>query len=137
MLVFSTAIFLINREDGSLLATVNIGNTSYAMEIADDIAERKLGLGGRSELEEGSGMIFTFEREGFHSFWMEGMEFSLDIVWIDEDSKIIDIERNVSPDDYPQQYVSIFPAKYVLEVNAGEMLKHGVQIGDTVNINGL
>lgn len=127
-------IFLYERKADP---TIRIGGKIYELEIADEPVEKARGLGGRADLNDDLGMLFIFQDSGFHSFWMRGMQFALDIVWISEDFKIVHMEKSLQPDTYPQAYVSHLPAKYVLEVNAGEMFAHGVQLGSEVKIDGI
>ena len=61
---------------------------------------------------------------------MRGMKFSLDFIWIDENRKIIAIDKNVSLATYPKSFVPPSPVKYVLEVNAGWANKNKVKVGD-------
>jgi len=116
---------------------IKINDTKYSIEFARTDEDKALGLGGRESLNSNAGMFFVFEITGFHVFWMKDMQFPLDIIWINEEFKIVDIERDVSPDDFPDRYVSQLPAKYVLEVNGGEVYNNGIQVGTTVKISGL
>ena len=106
-------------------------------KIADEVPEKERGLGGVEVLPKNEGMLFVFDRISYHVFWMKDMNFPLDILWIDENDEIIYAERDVSPDSYPQKFVSQFPAKYVLEINGGQMYENGIQVGSKVDISGL
>lgn len=90
------------------------------IEIADTNAERMQGLSGRESLETGRGILFIFPESGLYGFWMKDMNFSIDIIWLNGDLQPIGIEKNISPDSYPQVFYPPVPVKYVLEVNAGE-----------------
>lgn len=107
---------------------------SIVVEFADTKSSRELGLSGRKGLEEGKGMLFVFDTPGRYGFWMKDMSFSLDILWINEDGIVVEIERAVTPQSYPKTYINASPAKYVLEVNAGEAEKRGLFIGSKVKI---
>lgn len=111
---------------------INIGDAKLIVQIADSPAERKLGLSGRDRLVEGEGMLFVFDSPGFYSFWMKDMKFSIDIIWIGEDWRVVDFKTAVSPATYPELFTSGQPAKYVLEVNSGWVNKNNIQIGDTL-----
>ncbi len=102
------------------------------LHLACTAAEKQRGLGYRSTLDADAGMLFPFEQERDISIWMKGMEFPLDIIWIGEDRTITHIEENV-----PLCGTScVFNAtgRYVLEVNAGTVAEHGVEVGDAVVI---
>src|SRR3989344_6752832 len=64
--------------------------TIYA-EIADDDKERITGLSERKTLAANKGMIFVFDKEQLLGFWMQGMEFPLDMVFFDSKMNIVDI----------------------------------------------
>lgn len=121
-------VFVVERS----MATLMIGDNTFQVDIARTDEARTRGLSGRESLEEGSGMLFIFEEPGQYSFWMRDMRFAIDIVWIDQDSKIIGIEKYVSPDTYPQIFYPKIPIKYVLELPSGNSEKFGIDIGDLV-----
>ena len=62
--------------------TVMINNVSIRAEIADNMITRSKGLMFRKSLPENEGMLFVFDREGYHRFWMMNMSFPIDIIWI-------------------------------------------------------
>ncbi|OHA92045.1 MAG: hypothetical protein A3J09_00920 [Candidatus Zambryskibacteria bacterium RIFCSPLOWO2_02_FULL_51_21] len=90
------------------------------LEIANTDAERTQGLSGRASLPAGTGLLFVFESPGKYGFWMKDMNFPIDIVWLGDGMLPVGIEKNVSPDSYPQVFYPPVPVRYVLEVNAGE-----------------
>ena len=102
--------------------------------IATTPAEHELGLGGISSLASTSGMFFVFDKPDDYGFWMKDMEFSLDIIWLDQSFKIIHIEHDLSPSTYPKVFLPGSPAKYVIEVNAGMAKKFSLAIGQTMQI---
>lgn len=107
---------------------VSIHGKEYVLEIADTDSKRSLGLGERDSLCQPCAMLFVFDRPGKYSFWMKGMRFPLDIVWLSGD-EVVHIERNI-PADSPSTYPPLHPADRVLEFNAGEM--EDLSVGDTV-----
>jgi uncharacterized membrane protein (UPF0127 family) len=120
------------------VATVHIGDQELQAEIADTPALQTRGLGYRDGLEPGTGMIFIFEDASTHTFWMKGMRFCLDIVWI-EGGKVIGAAENAcpepgTPDADLTRYSSGVPVQYVLEVPAGWMTIHGFGPGTPVQI---
>ena len=112
-----------------------IGGAELKVEIADTPQKRIDGLSGRQNLDQNKGMLFIFEKPDHYSFWMKNMKFPIDIIWIDENKKIIDITKNASQESYPERFSPKIPAKYVLEVNAGWADKHNVKIGSTFLLN--
>lgn len=102
--------------------------------ITDTPESRAQGLGGLSGLLSDEGMLFVFPRDGKYAFWMKEMQFSIDILWLSSDGRIIYIVPNLSPDSYPKSYVSNTPTRYVLELPAGYVAEHDVKVGDIVQL---
>jgi uncharacterized membrane protein (UPF0127 family) len=122
--------------------TVIIGDASFTVELAVTPQQRAQGLSGRPGLAPGTGMLFIFESEGLHSFWMKDMRFPLDMVWISAEHAVVDITEDVLPPDPGQTtsdlptYMPVEPAQYVLEINAGEAESADIRIGDMVEFGG-
>lgn len=106
-----------------------IADTEVTVEIADTQDAREKGLSGRDDLSDGQGMLFVFDNPGLYSFHMQDMEFAIDIIWLDESRRVVDIVSDVSPDTYPQTFSSSSAAKYVLEVPAGFSNEHDLARG--------
>lgn len=114
--------------------TIYINNQGLNVEIADEPREQSQGLSGRASLGDNEGMLFVFTASHIASFWMKDMNFSIDMIWIDEYGKIVGITKNISPDTFPQTFSPSSPIKYVLEVNAGWSDKNNVEVGDYIDI---
>lgn len=108
--------------------TVSIRGEEYTLEIADTDSSRSLGLGERDSLCQSCAMLFIFDRPSRYTFWMKGMRFPLDIVWLSGD-EVVHIERGI-PADSLLTYSPSRPADRVLEFNAGVI--DGLSVGDTV-----
>lgn len=119
-------------------AEVKIGSAVFKVEVASSIMEHSRGLSSRQQLADGEGMLFVFSSPGFYSFWMKGMIFPIDIIWISED-RIVGIESNVSPPasitDNLKTYTPRFAVNKVLEINAGLAEKYGFKIGQQIAIS--
>jgi len=114
---------------------VTIGETKIEVEIMNTPELRSKGLSGKTSLEEDSGMLFIFEKEGVYPFWMKDMNFPIDILWIDENLQIIDITKNATPESYPQTFSPKKPIKYALEINTNFLNQHNMNIGDYISLN--
>lgn len=101
------------------LYDLRLGNAKIKVELAQSQGERGQGLGDRNSLPQNQGMLFIFETSDVYPFWMRDMKFPLDIIWLNEDYKVVYIEKNIKPESYPKTFQPLSPAKYVLEVNAG------------------
>ena len=88
-----------------------------------------MGLSYRKFLPSDQGMLFIFPESGSYGFWMKDMNFSLDMVWLDQDKKVVGIVTNATPESYPDVFMPPSLIKYVLELNAGVAGKMGMATG--------
>lgn len=122
---------------------VSVGDVVFGAEIADTPELRGKGLGERDSLPEKTGMLFLFPSGQASSFWMFGMRFPLDFVWIGADCTVVDLMEDVQhyPPDTPSSELEIFesasPAAYTFEINAGEVSEFGIEIGDSVQFHNI
>ena len=124
-------------------ASVVVGDVTFGVEVAQTPAERRQGLSGRDSLQPMTGMLFVFESGRATSFWMKEMRLPLDFIWIGEECTVVDTEPNVPPpaegtaDAELPTYSSGVPAVYVFEVNAGDVERYGIAVGDRVRFSDL
>ena len=111
-----------------------IGETSLVVGVADTTTERIQGLSGRESMEYKEGLLFIFDELDFHSIWMKEMNFSIDIIWLNNLQQVMHIEKDVSPDTYPESFRPDQKSRYVLEVSSGFVQKEGIKIGDQMTI---
>lgn len=116
-----------------------INNVILKVEMADTQAKRQKGLGGRETLASDEGMLFVFPDAGKRAFWMKGLSFPLDFIWIKGD-KVIDLTPSVPP-PVPGQADSALPiyqsnesVDKVLEVNAGTIQRLNIKVGDALKV---
>ena len=86
------------------------------------------------------GMLFVFDHPDLWQFWMDGVEFPLDIVWFDGNRSVVYFVQDLPTCPVNgRQY--ILPANRGvlsrLEVNAGFVAPHNVTIGDTFSLTPL
>ena len=105
--------------------TIKVDDVPLEVQIADDEPRRVRGLMFQDQLPPDQGMIFVFDKPGLYSLWMLNMQFPLDMMWFDENGKIVHIEKDVPPCKTALEITtcqSVVPegeALYVLEVTAG------------------
>ena len=141
-LIGLAAIFLIvnnfqapkERQEPSFGQVVFENGKSIKVEIADTEQKRNQGLSDREPIDDDFGMLFIFQEKKRHPFWMKGMRFALDFIWLDE-GKIVDLHQNVEPTlnslpiIQPDQLID-----RVLEVQAGFIADNEVKIGNKLEI---
>jgi uncharacterized membrane protein (UPF0127 family) len=104
------------------------------VEIAADETTRAQGLMFRDRLREATGMLFFQPQMGEYPFWMKNTLIPLDMIWIDDQMRIVHIKTDVPPckaDPCPS-YPPGVPAKYVLEVAAGVSKQHQLAVGNVL-----
>lgn len=112
---------------------IQIGDTDVVAPVMDTPEQRAQGLSGWDTLPDGEGMLFVFPEDGYHAFWMKDMKFPIDIVWISKDGVVVDTQRGVSPETYPEySFVPQMPVRYVLELPAGWLNQYEVDVGARV-----
>jgi uncharacterized protein len=107
------------------------------VELAITAQERAAGLSNRDSLADDAGMLFVFERARIPSFWMKDTRIPLDMIWIGEDKRIVEIDADVQPepgvaDADLKRYGPDVPVAYGLEVNAGTAARLGLRPGSQV-----
>jgi uncharacterized membrane protein (UPF0127 family) len=116
------------RHDGNVV----IKNQVIYVEQANNSTEFETGLAGRPCIPANQGMFFAFNKDGRYPFWMKGMKFPIDIVWITSGHSVAAIEVDESPSTYPDKFVNKIPAQYVLELKANRTNELGLKIGSTI-----
>ncbi len=143
---------------------LTVSGTTFEVGVASDAASRMKGLSGRTSLGENKGLLFIFPTPGNYGFWMKGMNFPIDIVWIRSGSpseilftrlnffqkfwrvrdktwegKVVGVSENLQPE--PRKTIFTLPIYYppanvdwVLEVNAGMVSKYGIKEGNVVEL---
>ena len=113
---------ILQQDTDSLLITLDV-------EIADTDYDIQTGLMYRNNMKSNRGMLFIFNDVAPRSFYMKNTNIPLDIIFVDENKTIVSLQKNAKPLD-ETSLPSNFPAKYVLEVNAGYVDYWKVKIGD-------
>ena len=137
LFVFTLLIFtlLIDGCHASALekTILDVGESKLITEIADTEESRNQGLMNRKSIGEEEGMLFVFDKESKVSFWMKNTEIPLSIAFIAADGTIRQIEDmepfSLSP---VPSYRNVL---YALEVNQGWFDRHGVTVGDAVDVS--
>ena len=122
---------------GALLVRDAFGGAHrLTVEIADTSPLRTRGLMWRSELPEGTGMLFIFPAEVVQSFWMRNTLIPLDMVFIDRRLRVVGVVQWAEPRTLTSRTVGK-PSLYVLEVPGGWTSRNGVRAGSTVELEGM
>lgn len=107
------------------------GEACVNIEIASSAADLRRGLQGRESLDASQGMLFVFPDDGLHRFWMKDVKFSIDMIWIGHDRRVVFVAPDVpacEADPCPK-YGPNQMARYVLEVPSGFAARHNIKPG--------
>lgn len=121
------------------ISKLEIDGAVLIVEIADTASKRNKGLGNRDSLGQDQGMLFIFDKVDKYNFWMKGLKFPLDFIWI-KNGQVVDILQNIQPPAIGQEdkdlpiYTSKEVVDKVLEVNAGVVQKLGIKVGDIIKV---
>lgn len=114
----------ISTEDPEFIITAEVAATDF---------EISRGLSGIPYLNENEGMLFILEEP--QSFWMAGMLIPIDIIWMNRAHEVIALLKNARPCTENKPCPSLFPDgefNYVLEVKAGTIKKHKIELGQII-----
>ena len=118
-------------------STIIIKKTKFTVYIADTFFSQMLGLMHRKNLKKNEGMLFITTKESKYGIWMLNMKFSIDIIWLDANGRIVDIKENAEPSHFvfsSETFKPKFKAKYILEINSGASKSIGISIGSIINL---
>lgn len=107
----------------------------FGLEVAASDLARQRGYMGREKVGPREGMIFVFDEDDRHSFWMKDCKVALDMVWLDVNGRVVWIAANRMPCPATGECPSIVPpapARYVVEFAAGTTEAESLKPGDAI-----
>ena len=114
-------------------ATISIKGYTLTAELATTPAARACGLSHRDKLPKNHGILFVYPDLRPRSFWMKDTKIPLSIAFLDDSGQIFNIQ-DMTPTQTDRKYNSSRPASYALEVNLGWFSRHGIDVGDAVEM---
>ena len=121
-------------EAGSLSELIVVtasGRHTFFVETADTAGERAGGLMFRQALAANHGMLFDYGKSIETTMWMKNTYISLDIFFVAEDGRIVNITENAVPRSL-DTIASRGSVRAALEVNAGTARRIGAVAGDHI-----
>ncbi len=113
---------------------MHIGEIPLRVEIAETDAALEKGLSGRAKFPNVNGMLFIFNKPDYHGIWMKDMHFPIDVIWIDENLKVVGITKGITPESYPKTFRPPVPVKYVVETDVNYADTFGIHEGHSVRL---
>lgn len=113
---------------------VNIGNKRYNCQLAKTEEQRRKGLMDVEYLAPDEGMLFEFDEEGTHEFWMKNTPLELTQISINDDDEV-EYVYQATPND--ETLIPFENCKYLLEVNRTTEIQKGdeFEIDDSDDLN--
>lgn len=134
--IFAVLLFVVGCNESQkaynfVFETQDGNEIKYMLETAKTPREQAQGLMNRKSLDKDGGMIFVMHPVRNVAMWMKATQIPLDIIFIDPNGTIINIHENAEPLS-EEHILSNGETKAVVEVNGGDVEKHGIKIGDKV-----
>ncbi len=109
--------------------------SEFVLEVAADDLARQRGYMGRERVGPREGMIFVYDQDGKHSFWMKNCKVALDIVWLDANGHVVFAATDRQPcpatGDCPSIAPNV-PARFVVEFAAGTVAAESLKSGEVI-----
>lgn len=119
-------------------AQINFSDVTVSAKVPLSADLQAKGLGGRTGLSDREGMLWLYDQPGAYVFWMKDMLIPLDFIWINR-GQIVDLTPDVPPPQPGQSDLPIYrassPVDAILEVRAGFIAAHNLEIGEAVTID--
>ncbi|WP_062014424.1 DUF192 domain-containing protein [Aureimonas sp. AU4] len=129
LVVTAYFVFTSGSQGATATLTTATGEHAIEVEIADTDASRETGLMNRSSMPANHGMLFDFKQTRPVAMWMKNTIIPLDMLFLDERGRIVNIATNAKP--YSLDVIpSSGPVRYVLELNGGAAARYGAKAGD-------
>ena len=113
-------------------AVLVAGSRRYDLQLATTQAQQEAGLGDRPTLAPGAGMLFVYRTPGSRCFWMKGMRFALDMIWLSPRDEVVSVQPDVVPKSFPSVYCAV--SQDVVELGAGQAQVAGIKVGRVVRL---
>ncbi len=124
-----------SSSNGYQQVNVTVNGLVLRTDISANNEQRTKGLSVKDGLAENEAMLFVFDNEGEHTFWMKNMKFPIDIIWINSNKTVVHIEHSLQPCNLEFLCPTYNPGEdslYVLETVGGFAEKHDVVQGSQV-----
>ena len=118
--------------------TISINGINVTMAIASTDEQRIRGLSGIETMNESEGMLFLFDKPSKQGFWMNKMNFPIDIIWLDSNNKVVHIEKQLEPCKLflaCPVYNPEVDSLYVIELRSGFADDHSIKNDMIINFD--
>lgn len=137
LLVLALGLLALRKDAVPPKGNLSVGSQVLFVEVARTAFEKARGLSDRENLCPDCGMLFVYESPKIQNFWMMGMKFALDFVFIREGA-VVEVRENIPVTDFSGVVTRIQSreeADMVLEVKAGFTSRNNIKTGDRVSLD--
>ncbi len=120
------------RPTSPLVINTANGEVRFNVETAQTLEELQTGLMYRTEMPANNGMIFNIYPVRPTGMWMKNTKIALDMLFVAPNASIIMIKENATPMS-EDLIICKEPVRAVIELNAGQVRRYGIKVGDKVN----
>jgi uncharacterized protein len=118
--------------------TISINGINVTLAIASSDEQRIRGLSGIEKMNENEGMLFLFDKPSKQGFWMNKMNFPIDIIWLNSNNKVVHIEKQLEPCKLflaCPVYNPEVDSLYVIELRSGFTDNHSIKNDMIINFD--
>jgi uncharacterized membrane protein (UPF0127 family) len=118
--------------------TISINGINVTMAIAFSDEQRIRGLSGIEKMNQNEGMLFIFDKPSKQGFWMNKMNFPIDIIWLNSNNKVVHIEKQLEPCKLflaCPVYNPEVDSLYVIELRSGFADNHSIKNDMIINFD--
>ena len=136
-LLLSVSLLLVSCKESDSIClnktvTGELSSSQISLEVACTVEEKTQGLMNRNSLGKDNGMIFVYDKEDYHAFWMKNTNIPLSIAFLNKDKIIVDIQNMKAQDLTPVPSRS--KALYAIEMNLDWFKSNNIIIGEQLKI---
>ena len=108
---------------------VRLGSGVYHLQVASNEIDRRQGLSEVEHIYPNGGLLMVFDNDDKHGIWMKDMRVSLDIIWLNNDKKVVYIVKNATPEMSTDViFTPKTDARYVIELPQGSVDSAGIKV---------
>ncbi len=114
--------------------SVSIGPKTFYADVADTDETREIGLTQHATLKENQALLMIYDHDAVRPMMTKGMQFPVDIVWLDSNKRVAFVARNAKPSE-----TNVFrpsgKTRYVMMFPAGSAAKYNISVGQSVDFS--
>src|SRR3989344_3199032 len=125
-----------NHKGNLRWANICFRSECFSVQMAETMFQKMRGLKFVDDLRRNEGMIFMFRSERRRAFWMKDVFVPLDLIWLDEKFRVVEITSDQKPCQglFCPIIISKNKAQHVVELNGGTADRIGIRDGELAEV---